>query len=112
VAQVDRRSRLPDAIDALLRVPVFTPKALGSQAPSRAADRDGAAQGVTTGWIGAGGYWQGEFSSLRDLRRLVRHTTLPIPPKRSRMNHAGVVTARGMPSPRPIASLPARQPFR
>jgi segregation and condensation protein A len=41
--------------------PCSPPKALGSQAPSRAADRDGAAQGVTTGWIGAGGYWHGSF---------------------------------------------------
>jgi hypothetical protein len=46
VAQVDRRSLLSDATDALLRVSVLTPTALGSQAPGRAVDRDGAAQGV------------------------------------------------------------------
>ena len=31
LAGTDRRSRLPDALDALLRAPVLTPKALAAQ---------------------------------------------------------------------------------
>ena len=43
LAAADRRSRLPAALDALLRAPVLTPKALAATAQDRAADRDRAA---------------------------------------------------------------------
>ena len=42
IAGCDRRSRFPDALDAVLRAPVLTPKGLGRRAGDRAADRDGA----------------------------------------------------------------------
>ena len=75
-ARADKRSRLPDAIDALLRVPVLTPKALAANARDRAADRDGAAPGTAGEGAGQGGDGQGEFSRVRDVSGV---RTVPTP---------------------------------
>jgi hypothetical protein len=65
----DKRSRLPDAVDALLRVPVLTPKVLAAR-PSRdrAADRDGVALGIGSEGARKGGDGPGEFSGVRGVR--------------------------------------------
>ena len=68
-AAVDKRSRLPDAIEALLRTPVLTPKALAGDTRDRAADRDGAAARAAGEGGGEGGDGQGEFSRVRGVSR-------------------------------------------
>ena len=62
----DKRSRLPDAIDALLRSPVLTPKALAARR-HRAADRDRVDAGAGGQGAHQGGDGAGEFSGIRDL---------------------------------------------
>ena len=77
-ADCDRRSRLPDAVEALLRVPALTPKALAWRlgiAPQTgtALLRELQADGVRQGDHGAG-----ELPGVRDLTgTMTRSTTRP-----------------------------------
>ena len=85
VAGNDKRSRLPDALDALLRA---RPDAQGTRraAQGRATDRDRVAARAAGEGGGPGGDRAGEFPRLRDLTTRAAHgcLRLAIPPGRSR----------------------------
>ena len=67
VAGGDKRSRLPDALDVLMRVPALTPKALAARL--KVAPQTGTALlRVLQGGGSPGGDRQGEFPGVRHLR--------------------------------------------
>ena len=64
-AAADKRSRLPDAVDALLHAPVLTLRGGARRAAgNRAADRDGVAPGTGSQGAGAGGNGAGGLRAL------------------------------------------------
>ena len=68
LARCDRRSRLPDALEALLRAPVLTPKALAAQLRIAPQTATALAADVAGGGGGKGGDGAGEFSGIRGVR--------------------------------------------
>ena len=88
VAGGDRRSRLPDALDALLRVPALTPKALAARL--RIAPQTGTAllRELQGRGGGPGGDGTGEFPSVRYLKSSAGLGCLRIalPPRTRRSN--------------------------
>ena len=64
LAGADRRSRLPDALEALLRAPVPDAESAGGTAQDRAADRDGVAADVAGGGGGREVTGRGSFRAF------------------------------------------------
>ena len=69
LARSDRRSRLPDALDALAARAGADAEGAGGSAQDRAADRDRVAADVADGGGGEGGDRAREFSGVRSVRR-------------------------------------------
>ena len=104
----DKRSRLPDAIEALLRTPVLTPKALAGTTRDRAADRDGAAARAAGQAAGAGGDGAGKFSRICDLNCAGRLPRARVPTGDHGPHMAGdhALTQRCLLSPTIISNWP------
>ena len=104
MASGDKRSRLPDALDALLRMPALIPKALAARL--KVAPQTGTALLRAAGEGGGpGGHGAGEFPRLRDLRTRTAGgcVRIAIPPRPRRsdrvaVSHVTLVRRVGHPS--------------